>query len=101
MLILPIETPNHAADALVIVLGDDSLERMAEADPAEVILRQSGRTLVNPTVLVCHKKESPEFTRLLQSRDLPKILDHLRRGFRFRPEKGDHDHGPRRLGADN
>ena len=83
MLIIPIETPGHAADA------------------AEVILRQTGRTLINPTIIICHESPSPEFARLLQTKDLSKIVDYLRRGFEFRPDKGDHDRGPETLGSQN
>lgn len=93
MLIIPIESPDHQHDALVIVLGDDSLARMAAGDPAEVQCKKTGRTLVNPTVLVCHEKDSPEFTRLLQTRDIAAILNHLQRGWAFRPDRGDND-GP-------
>lgn len=101
MLLVPIETPGHLADAVLVVLTDDSLARMREADPAEVILRQTGRTLVNPTVLICHEKDSPELARLLQGRDVPAIIAHLQRGRKFRPEKGDHDRGPEKLGELN
>lgn len=94
MIVLPIETPNHADDVLIIVLGDDSLERMARADPAEVKCKELGRNLINPRVVICHEKDSPEFARLLQARNLSKICEFLSRGFAFRPDKGDHDRGP-------
>ena len=55
MLMLPIQTPNHANDALIVILDDDNLARMAKADPAEINLRETGRTLVNPIILICHE----------------------------------------------
>jgi hypothetical protein len=101
VLILPIQTPNHEDDMLVVVLDDDNLARMAAADPAEVRLADTGRTLVNPRVLICHEPDSPAFTRLLQTRDLAKIVEHLTRGFRFRPEAGDYDGPPRPMREGN
>lgn len=99
MLMLPIETPGHIADALVVILDDANIERMRAADPAEVPLRKSGFNLVNPTVLVCHEKPTPELTRLLNSKDVSAIISYLQRGWKFRPEKGDHDRGPERFGS--
>ena len=101
MLLLPVETPGHIADAVIVVLNDDSLARMAEADPAEVILRQTGRSLVNPTILICHEKQSPELTRLLNGGDVKAIIAHLQRGWQFRPDRGDHDRGPEPLHRSN
>lgn len=94
MLIVPVESPDHTEDALLIVLDDANLARMAVADPAEVVLRDSGRMLVNPTVLVCHQNSTPEFARLLQARNFGAIVKYLQRGWQFRPDKGDHDRGP-------
>lgn len=101
MILLPIESPGHVDDAIIVVLNDDSLARMAQADPAEIRCHDTGYNLVNPKILICHEKDTPELTRLLQTRDLEKIIKHLTRGFEFRPDKGDHDNGPRPLAGDN
>lgn len=101
MLMLPVETPGHTADMLILVLDDTNLARMAEADPAEVKLHECGKRLVNPKIFICHEKESPEFARVLQTRDLAAIVKYLQRGFRFRPEMGDHDRGPEPLSGAN
>lgn len=101
MLMIPVQSADHKSDMLLIVLDDANLARMAESDPAEVILRQSGKTLVNPSILVCHQNGTPEFARLLQTRDLEAIIKYLQRGFAFRPDKGDHDDGPRPLSQGN
>jgi hypothetical protein len=95
MLILPIETTDHKEDALVIVLGPDNIERMQEADPCEVF--GYPHTLVKPKVMVCFEKPSPEWNTVLHSGNLQQILKYLTRGFKFRPELGDHDRGPESL----
>ena len=95
MLMIPIQTPNHTEDMLIVVLDGGNLERMAHADPAEVQLRTCGKTLVNPAILICHEEDSPELARLLQQRDIHAIVKFLQRGFEFRPDKGDHDNGRR------
>lgn len=101
MLLIPIETVNHTEDALIVVLGASNVERMRAADPAEIVLRQTGRTLVNPTILLCYEDESPELARLLAARDVDAVVRHLRRGFRYRPDRGDHDRGPEPLAGSN
>lgn len=92
MLILPIETEDHSHDALIIVLEKDNLDRMKQADPAEVDLRKSGKTLVNPVVMVCYEEEQAKLTMVHQG-NLEAIIKHLQRGWRFSPDKGDHDRG--------
>lgn len=102
MLIIPVESAGHAHDMLVIVLGDENLARMAVADPVEIVLRDTGKRLVNPTVHVCHEKDGcPEFARVLQTRDLAKILEYLGRGWKYLPDRGDHDNGPTPLNRTN
>jgi hypothetical protein len=101
MIILPIETEGHAHDTLVIVLDKGNVERMKLADPAEIPLRQTGRRLVNPLVLVCYEDDTPEFVRLVQGGDVKAIIKHLQRGWKFQPERGDHDRGPESIGGHN
>ncbi len=94
MLLIPIETPNHADDVVIIVLGPDSLERMRQADPAEVELRKVGKKLVNPTVSVCFEEDLASLNRFIQRGDIQGLLKHLQRGWAYQPDKGDHDRGP-------
>lgn len=97
VLILPIETISHTSDVLIVVLEDDNLERMAKADPAEIKLTETGRTLVNPRILLCHEKVTPELIKILKTKDVRVICEYLQRGFEFRPDKGDHDDGPQKM----
>ena len=101
MMMLPIETENHSHDAIILILGKDNLERMKAGDPAEAELRKTGRHLVNPTIMVCYEEQSPAFTQLLNRGDLKAIIEHLQRGWKFRPERGDHDRGPESLKSQN
>lgn len=97
MIILPIETADHEHDAIIVVLDPANIERMKMADPAEVVLQQIGKQLVNPTIMICLERPSKEWTRILQSGDLKAIIKFLQRGWKFRPDKGDHDRGPERF----
>lgn len=100
MLVLPIETPDHGDDCLIVVLGTDNVERMAEHDPAEIDWRASGRTLVNPRILLCYEKDQAALMRALATNDLRKFVKYLSRGFRDRPDKGD-GQPVRRIGDGN
>lgn len=97
MLIFPIQTENHASDMLLIVLDPANLERMKAADPAEVQmaqLRKAGHLLLQPIIHICYEENTPEWRKLVQSGDIKAILRFLGRGWKFRPEAGDHDRGP-------
>ena len=94
MIFIPIETPDHKSDAVICVLNSSNLERMKKADPSEIILKQSGRNLVNPTILLCFEEDNKELAEVINSGDVAKIIKYLQRGWKFRPDKGDHDRGP-------
>jgi hypothetical protein len=101
MQIIPIETEDHAADMLVVVLDSANLERMKKADPAEVKMKEIPKNLVNPIITICYEHGSPEFKRLVQAGDLKALLKFLARGWEFRPDKGDHEGGPESLSRSN
>jgi hypothetical protein len=97
MLALPIETPGHKHDMLILILDGDNIARMRAADPAELALRDCGKHLVNPTVLLCLEEDQRALTPLLHAGDLQAIIRYLKRGWQFRPDRGDHDRGPEPL----
>jgi len=102
MLVIPLMSKDHKYDALILVLGPDNLDRMKQADPAEVVMRQINQgdfRLVDPVIYLCYEEPSPELERLVRGRDPIAILDFLQRGWQYRPEAGDHDRGPERLGG--
>lgn len=90
---IPVQTPGHRADLLVIVLGPSNLARMRNADPTQVECAKTGKLLVNPTVIVAYEEPSEEWKAALASGDLATIGKFLERGFAFKPHLGDHD-GP-------
>lgn len=96
MLILPIETIGNTADMLIVILEPDNVERMAKADPAEIKLAETGKRLVNPKILICSETVTPELIKILKTKDVGLICEHLQRGLQFRPDLGDHDNGPQK-----
>jgi hypothetical protein len=94
MLVIPLQTKDNARDAVFVVLDPEQLPRLEQGDPADIVLRQTGNRLVNPTVVICLEKPTPEFNRLVQSGDIRALIAYLQRGWKFRPELGDHDRGP-------
>lgn len=101
MLMLPIETRSHVNDMLIIVLDSVNIQRLREADPAEIDTKVCGKQLVNPTVMVCYEEPTPQFNRLMQGNDIKAILEYLGRGWKFQPDKGDHDRGPESIAKAN
>lgn len=101
MLMIPIQSKNHDNDMLIVIIDDNNVARMKTADPPEVVLKDCGKILINPRILICHENDSPELTRILQNRDIEKIVQYLERGFEFRPDKGDHDNGPQSIVGTN
>lgn len=98
MILIPIQSPDHKEDALVIILDATNIDRMNVADHAEILLRECGRNLVNPAILLCYEEPTPKMMGFVNSRDVKGLIKYLRRGFEFCPEKGDHDNGPRKIG---
>ena len=91
-MILPIETRDHAHDLVIVVLDAANVERMSQADPVEVTIKESNRTLVNPTILICREEITPEleakFVRWAKDRDIGAILTYLKRGWTVLPGDG-------------
>ena len=104
MFVLPIKTEGHKRDALIIVLGPENLERMKQGDPAELQLkqlRQAGKELVDPAILLCYEEPSPTLNRLIQGGDITAVIKYLQRGWKYRPDAGDHDRGPESIKDQN
>ena len=101
MLILPIQSHNHERDAIIIVLGQDNIDRMKQHDPAALKCYETGKTLVNPVIMLAYEDESPEFSRVVQCGNIGSILEFLQRGKSFQPDRGDHDRGPESISGLN
>ena len=105
MILIPTVRRNGKVD-VIIVLNEESFERMKRADPAQVIWSQlppefSTRPMHSITVSFCTAAEEKEIEQLSASGDLNWKLTaakKLFRGFEYRPDLGDHDFGPTPLG---
>lgn len=82
--------------SLMIVLQEGNIERLREYDPVEVPLTMlgpkfAGLQLRDVTVTYATDEDIREVERLGQQGDIRGALRYLTRGFRFRPDRGDHD----------
>lgn len=101
MLMIPMQSLDHRKDALIVVLDEAGVERMRQSDPAEVILAQCGKQLLNPTIMICFEKDHKSLDPFIQRGDIKGLITHLQRGWKFRPEIGDHDRGPESIAGQN
>lgn len=89
--------------SVFIVLQDENIERIKDYDPAEVPnvsrLPSELQELRLKDVLVGYATdEDVAFIERCAREGRPADgLRHLSRGFRYRPDHGDHDRGPERL----
>lgn len=105
MIILTKLRRNGTVD-LLIVLTQESIERIRAYDPAEIIWSQlpPEYSMRKPHVIgvgFCTEPEQKEIERLSNSGDpnwKEKAFAMISRGFAYKPEAGDHDFGPTVLG---
>lgn len=90
---------------LLIVLSEESIERIRKYDPAEIIWAQlpPEYAMRKPHVIgvgFCTEAEQKEIERLSNSDPdwKEKAFAMISRGFAYKPEAGDHDFGPTVLG---
>jgi hypothetical protein len=88
---------------LVIVLGDENVERIKQHDAAEVIWQQlpwkySSRLPHTIGIAYATSQEMQNIEQLAREGKNQEAIDLVTRGFRYRPELGDHDFGPTVLG---
>ncbi len=87
---------------LFIGLQDDSLERMKEYDPAQIEVSKMPaefrrRKLGHIIVGYMTDADLQHVMRLEKSGNMAEGLKYLTQGFKFRPERGDHDGPPMSL----
>lgn len=80
---------------LVIALELSNLDRMREHDPAEIVKAHLGEPwtrlqMRNIVLAYLTEKEAQEFPKRMRD-DSEAALKWLTRGFRYRPDRGDHD----------
>lgn len=87
---------------LLIILGDDSIDRMKEKDPFEVDARNFPwkERMGNITISYATSSQMTQIEQLVRQGKRDEALDlavETMSGFKYRPERGDHDLGPERL----
>jgi hypothetical protein len=97
MLLLPVQT-SPTSYTLFIVLEDTNLERLREHDPAQVELSKMtppwpSLHLDDFVIAYAAVEEVKLFKELVQADRVGDAVGMLSRGFRFRPDKGDHESG--------
>jgi hypothetical protein len=89
--------------SVYIGLGDDNIERVRQYDPAEVVLSQLGEPfqrlkLKDIVVGYCSEDDFKKVQEIYHAEPtnagMKKALRYLTRGYKFRPEFGDHDGPP-------
>lgn len=95
MQIIPLTISIHEFD-LWVILEAENIERMRAYDPAEVILDklpEPWNSMRVRNIQLCYATplDMAEVTKRLQAGEIQHALKFLSRGFRFRPDAGDHD----------
>jgi hypothetical protein len=79
---------------ILIVLDEENIERIQQADPFELDMRKMGTaTLAVPfKIHICYaKKDDPMVKELTEKGDLSELLKYLSRGYKV--TASDHDRG--------
>ena len=94
MMVLPLRVSDTEMD-IAIVLEDENIERIKDADPAEVVRHQmgpySGITIRNIVITYASPEDLKKIQPLVSKGDIAAILRYLSRNFKYRPDRGDHD----------
>jgi hypothetical protein len=88
---------------LLIVLGDDNMERVKQYDPAQIewhkLPQYFSRRLLNIVAVgYATASEMEQIKGLASQGRQAEAFALVTRGFKYRPEAGDHDFGPTLLG---
>ena len=94
MLSLPVKVSDTEMD-LFVILEDDNIERIKQHDPAEIVRRNLGPmsrfTIRNVVIAYAGKEDLATVMPMFENGNPNEAMRHLSRGFRFRPDSGDHD----------
>lgn len=94
MLLIPVL--NNGRVDLLVVLEDDNIERIKQYDPAEVKWSDLPYWAVRPGVIGIGYATADEVRRIHEFAEAGKPEEAIKlvsRGWKFRPERGDHDFG--------
>lgn len=101
MMIVPFQI-SKTEYSIVVLLENDNMERIREHDPAEITIKKlppEWTRLKLNAVLITYlgPEEKDRFLALCDDDRVQQALRFATRGWRYRPDQGDHDHGPERV----
>jgi hypothetical protein len=85
-----VNDPEKRESILVIVIEQDNLERMREADPITLETKLSGGVLPVPEypdrlrILIAYEEDDVKLWQLARSNNLGDLLHYLARGWKFK-----------------
>ncbi len=101
LLVIPFSVTN-VGYSLMIVLQEGNIDRIREYDPAVVVMRElppDMGQLVDVVVTFATTEDAAFIEECGRTGRISEALKRLTRGYRFRPDLGDHDGGPTLLGS--
>jgi len=92
---------NRGRRDVLIILGPENIERMREKDPFEMkIWEMPGDAPMGVIQIVfAYDAEMMQIEQLARQGKTEEAIKMATSGWRYRPEKGDHDLGPEKLGS--
>lgn len=100
MLVIPFRI-SEKQYSIFVVLEEENMERLRAYDPAEVIVPQveermsfSGGKLKDVVIGYATAKDMDVLKTFFEQNKIREALQYLSRGWRYRPDAGDHDRGP-------
>lgn len=93
MQIIPFQVSPFAY-SMVVVLSEESLERIKVQDPAEVITAMfgapwTGLRVCDVIITYATREDQPTIDDLVARKDVSALLKFLTRGYAFKPDTGD------------
>lgn len=103
LMIIPFEV-SPTEYSVMIVLREGNIERIRAYDPVEIPLKHlptqfAERTLKDVIVTYATDEDGAKAEALARAGKATEALRHLTHGYRFRPDRGDHDNPPELLGS--
>jgi hypothetical protein len=83
--------------ALLIILGDDNIERIKQQDPVELKLSEvykSGVPTNDIGITYLNTEDIETLITLMKAGRVNDAFKFATRGWKFQPQRGDHDMGP-------
>ena len=82
--------------SIFVILEEDNLKRLKDYDPAEIVLSnfpEEWKSLQLKDIIIGYANEKDKTTvnAFFEQGEPEKALRYLSRGFKFKPEDGDHD----------